>query len=437
MANVIKFRRPSQWICQMRSCAKYSRAAVFLCYRCPFGVLPSFWQPQGIVTPAIEVEMLYRKFGKTGETVSNLGFGCMRLPILDQQPEKIDQQLATRMLRSAIEKGVNYIDTAYPYHNGMSEPFLGRALQDGYREKVFIATKLPSWEVNSRSDCERILTEQLQRLQTDYIDCYLLHSLKREWWEKLKNIGVLEFLDQAVKTGRIRYAGFSFHDEIEQFKIIVDEYDWSFCQIQYNFMDEAVQAGTQGLRYAADKNLGIVIMEPLRGGNIARNVPEDIHAIWNRAPEKRSPAEWALRWIWNHPEVSVVLSGMTAPQEVEENCRVAETASPGALSEIELGIIDAVKQQYNQRIKVDCTACGYCMPCPSGVNIPRIFSLYNDRFIFREKRWSHSMYSFAFNPNEQACHCIECGECEKVCPQDIAVIASLKECHQVLSEPVE
>jgi predicted aldo/keto reductase-like oxidoreductase len=385
----------------------------------------------------MEVEMLYRTFGKTGEQVSNLGFGCMRLPVIDQQEEKIDEKLATDMLRTAIDHGVNYIDTAYPYHKGMSEPFVGKALQEGYRNKVFIATKLPSWEVNTREDCERVLNEQLDRLQTDHIDFYLLHALKKEWWEKLKNLGALDFLEQAIKDGRIRYAGFSFHDEIEHFKAIIDEYDWSFCQIQYNFMDEEVQAGTEGLRYAAEKDLGIVIMEPLRGGSLARSAPKDIQAIWDKAPERRSPAEWALRWVWHQPELSVVLSGMSAPEQVEENCRIAALAEPNGLSDSELEIIEEVKQQYRQRIQVDCTACGYCMPCPSGVNIPRIFSVYNDRFIFGEKRWSHLMYTFASNDGEQASNCIECGECEEVCPQKIAIIADLKKCHEILSEPIE
>ncbi|MDJ0622922.1 MAG: aldo/keto reductase [Desulfocapsaceae bacterium] len=381
--------------------------------------------------------MLYRRFGKTEEMVANLGFGCMRLPTLDGKEENIDEKLATRMVHAAIDQGVNYFDTAYPYHKGMSEPFLGRALQGGHRDKVLIATKLPSWEVQNKADCERILTEQLQRLQTDRIDFYLLHALKKDWWEKLKNLGALDFLDQALKDGRIRYAGFSFHDEDEQFKTIVDEYDWSFCQIQYNFMDEEIQAGTAGLKYGAEKDLGIVVMEPLRGGSLARKVPEDILAIWDQAPVKRTAAEWALRWVWNSPEVSVVLSGMTTMGQVEENCKIARTANPESLSETELELVARVKDTYRRRIKVDCTTCGYCMPCPEGVNIPRIFSIYNDRSIYGEKRWSHLMYTFASNTGEQADSCVECGECEEVCPQAIPIIATLKECHAVLSEPLE
>lgn len=381
--------------------------------------------------------MLYRRFGKTEEMVANLGFGCMRLPTLDGKEENIDEKLATRMVHAAIDQGVNYFDTAYPYHKGMSEPFLGRALKHGHRDKVLIATKLPSWEVQNRADCERILTEQLQRLQTDRIDFYLLHALKKDWWEKLKNLGALDFLEQALNDGRIRYAGFSFHDEGDQFKAIVDEYDWSFCQIQYNFMDEEIQAGTAGLKYGAEKDLGIVVMEPLRGGSLARKVPEDILAIWDQAPVQRTPAEWALRWVWNSPEVSVVLSGMTTMGQVEENCRIAKTAEPDSLSETELELVDQVKDTYRQRIKVDCTACGYCMPCPEGVNIPRIFSIFNDRSIYGEERWSHLMYTFASNTGEQADSCVECGECEEVCPQTIPIIVKLKECHTILSKPLE
>jgi len=381
--------------------------------------------------------MLYRDFGTTGERVSILGFGCMRLPVLNQQEEAIDEDLAGGMLRSAVDQGVNYVDTAYPYHKGMSEPFVGRALQGGYRDRVFLATKLPSWEVQTRQDCERILNEQLDKLQTGVIDGYLLHALKKEWWEKLKTVGVLEFLDQAIRDGRIRYAGFSFHDECQQFKAIVDSFDWSFCQIQYNYMDGNIQAGTEGLEYAAGKGLGVVVMEPLRGGSLARDVPGDIQAIWDQAPIRRSPAEWALRWVWNRPEVSVVLSGMTAPEQVEENCHIASTADAHSLKGSELEIIDQVKERYRERINVDCTACGYCMPCPNGVNIPRIFSIYNDRSIYGDERWSHLMYTFASNADEHASNCIECGECEEVCPQGIAIIDTLKECHEVLSRPLE
>ena len=382
--------------------------------------------------------MNYRPFGKLDWQASALGFGCMRLPTREGNSGAIREDRAADMLHYAIDHGVNYLDTAYPYHQGESEPFLGRVLQGRYREKVRLATKLPCWKVEKTADFDALLTEQLNRLQTERIDFYLLHALNEKSWRKMHRLDVLSWLEKAQAEGRIGWIGFSFHDEFAVFKDIVDAYHgWDFCQIQYNFMDEGIQAGTEGLLYAAGKGLGVVVMEPLRGGSLARSVPEDIQALWDQALEKRSPAEWALRWVWNHPEVSVVLSGMTAPDQVEENCRIAAAAEPNALSETELDIIDQVRQRYRERIKVDCTACGYCMPCPNGVNIPRIFSVYNDRFIFGDERWSHLMYTFASNAGEHASNCVECGECEEVCPQGILIIETLKKCHEVLSQPLE
>ena len=324
--------------------------------------------------------MEYRTLGKTNEKVSALGFGCMRLPIINGDTTKIDEEKATEMIRHAIDEGVNYIDTAYPYHGtgmgngGESEPFVGRALKNGYREKVNLATKLPSWLIKTREDMDKYLNEQLKRLQTDRIDFYLVHALNKDAWENLKKLGISEFLDSAIKDGRIRYAGFSFHDKLDVFKEIVDYYDWSFCQIQYNYLDEDFQAGTEGLQYAANKGLGVVIMEPLRGGKIVRNLPEAVMNTFDKAEDKKSPAEWALRWVWNHPEVSVVLSGMSTMDNVTENLKTASVAAPNSLTEKELEILNEVKKVFNDRIKVNCTACEYCMPCPVGVNIPKNFT---------------------------------------------------------------
>jgi hypothetical protein len=361
----------------------------------------------------------------------------MRLPVLDDQEERIDEEEGTKILRRAIDLGVNYVDTAYPYHQGMSEPFVGRALQEGYREKVFLATKLPSWEIQYASDCDWYLNAQLERLQTERIDCYLLHNIKKQWWEHLLQCRVLEFLDRAVQQGQIRYVGFSFHDEYDHFVRVVDAYDWDFCQIQYNFMDQEVQAGKAGLEYASAKKMGVVIMEPLRGGGLAGTIPADIQAVWDTITMQRRPADWALRWVWNHPQVSVVLSGMNSLQQVEENCRTANESRPQSLSEEELEIVSQVSQMYQQRIEVDCTGCGYCLPCPNGVNIPRIFSIYNARTMFEDKRWSHLMYTMSTNDQERADNCAQCGECEEKCPQDIPIIDKLAEAHQVLSAPLE
>ncbi len=274
--------------------------------------------------------MLYRKMPKNRDELSILGFGCMRLPV--KEDGSIDEERAKKQVRYAIDHGVNYVDTAWPYHMGASEPFVGRALADGYREKVKLATKLPSWLIEKREDMDTFLNAQLEKLQTDHIDYYLVHALVGELWDTVKNLGVTEFLTKAKADGRIRNTGFSFHGAATDFSRIVDAYDWDFCQIQYNYLDEKNQAGTAGLEYAASKGLGVVIMEPLRGGNLTRTVPAAVQKIWDESPKKRTAAEWALRWIWDHPEVTVVLSGMNEETQIEENLRVAGEAYPGCLS---------------------------------------------------------------------------------------------------------
>jgi predicted aldo/keto reductase-like oxidoreductase len=378
--------------------------------------------------------MKYRKLGRSECEVSILGLGCMRLPVVDGDEGRIDEPRAERLLQAAIEQGINYLDTAYPYHKGHSETFLGRALRGGLRNKVHLATKLPSWAVETAADFDRLLNEQLKRLQTEHIDFYLLHALKSDWWLKLRNLGVLEFLDRAIRDDRIGAAGFSFHDELPRFKRIVDAYDWSFCQIQYNYMDEEIQAGREGLDYAVARGLGVVVMEPLRGGHLARESAADIQALWDGAPVRRTPAEWALRWVWDHPGVTTVLSGMNDPAQVAENCRIAEQATPRSLSGEELTVIDQVRDNLRQRIKVPCTSCGYCLPCPAGVNIPRIFNIYNDRFIYGDPLFPHRIYTITMNAAELAGNCTRCGKCEQHCPQHIPIMDLLEESHRVLSE---
>lgn len=292
--------------------------------------------------------MLYRKIPENGDELSILGFGCMRLPLKEG---KIDEERAREQLRYAIGHGVNYVDTAWPYHMGESEPFVGRALADGYREKVKLATKLPSWTVKSREDMDRILNVQLERLRTDHIDYYLVHGLVGALWDKMEKLEVLSFLDKAKADGLIVNAGFSFHGSVEDFKRIVDAYPWTFCQIQYNFLDEKNQAGTEGLKYAASKGLGVIIMEPLRGGKLTYPIPPAVQEIWDEAPVKRTPAEWSLRWIWNHPEVTVVLSGMNEELHIEENLKIAGEAYPNSLTEAELQLVSKVEQKYRGLMK--------------------------------------------------------------------------------------
>lgn len=380
--------------------------------------------------------LLYRKYGKTNEMVSALGFGCMRLPIIGNDPRNIDEEQSIKMIRHAIDAGVNYIDTAYPYHGtgmghgGASEPFVAKALKDGYRERVKLATKLPSWLIKTRADMDNYLNEQLERLQTDTIDFYLVHTLGSTTWPLLKELGVCEFLDQAIKDGRIKHAGFSFHERVGLFKEIVDSYDWSFCQIQYNYLDENYQAGREGLEYATKKGLGIAIMEPLRGGKLAANLPKEALDFFAQGDVKRTPVEWALRWVWNHPEVSIVLSGMSTMDHVTENLKIAQEAQENSLTEKEFSIIDQVKTIYKERIKVNCTACAYCMPCPVGINIPGCFTIFNDYFIFgvsAEMRERHKfLYNFRLTTNQHASKCIECGKCESHCPQNIPIREQLK-----------
>ncbi len=383
--------------------------------------------------------MLYRKFGKTKEMVSVLGFGCMRLPVIGSDPTNIDEDKAIKMIRYAIDAGVNYVDTAYPYHGtgfmqgGASEPFVGKVLQDGYREKVKLATKLPSWLIKTRADMDKYLNEQLERLQTDYIDFYLVHSLNANVWPVLKEAGISEFLTQALSDGRIKYAGFSYHDEKELFKQIVDYYDWSFCQIQYNYLDEGYQAGKEGLAYAAKRDLGIVIMEPLRGGNIV-NLPQEAKAVIEQADHKRTPAEWGLRWVWNHPEVSVVLSGMSTMEQVTENIQVAQAAQPSSLTAKELALIDDVKRIFTERIRVNCTACSYCMPCPAGINIPGCFATYNDHWVFDATPAAKQRYGMLSRTTSPASKCVECGKCESHCPQGIAIRDELKNVRELFEQ---
>lgn len=374
--------------------------------------------------------MLYRTMPKNGDQLSALGFGCMRLPMVDG---RIDEKRAIAQIRSAIDGGVNYMDTAWPYHDGESEPLLGKALKDGYREKVKVATKLPTWLIKSREDMDTYLNAQLEKLGTDHIDYYLIHALSGPSWEAVEGLGVKDFLNKAVKDGRIVNPGFSFHGLSEDFQPIVDAYPWVFCQIQYNILDTDFQAGAKGLEYAASKGMGVVIMEPLRGGNLGLPTPpQAIADIWDLAETRRTPVEWALRWVWNHAEVTVVLSGMNEEEHVRQNMAIAAQAEAGSLTSAELDLTRRVAATYRQLMQVGCTGCGYCMPCPAGVQIPTCFDFFNRMHMFNKVEEAKSMYN-AFSEGTVlqrkpgfASQCIECGMCLEKCPQHIEIPEVLK-----------
>ncbi len=370
--------------------------------------------------------MKYRRFGKHDFRVSALGFGAMRLPVSGEDHSSVDEPKAIEMIRYAIDHGVNYIDTAYGYSGGKSEIVVGKALKDGYREKVKLATKLPTWMVNSREDMDKFLNEQLTKLQTDHVDFYLLHGIGKDRWEKMKGLNVLEFGEKAVADGRIRGLGFSFHDEFEALKEIVDSYDkWAMCQILYNYVDQDRQATTKGLKYAASKGLPVVIMEPIGGGSLAVKPPKEIQDIWDEAKTKRSQAEWALQWVWNHPEVSVALSGMSTMQQVVENVESAGRSGPNTLTDKELQLIERVRKKYAEYGYIGCTGCRYCMPCPNGVAIPEIFALINQHYMKRGDRDAEQevvkKYKETVGKENGAKNCKSCGKCEELCPQHLPI----------------
>jgi hypothetical protein len=368
--------------------------------------------------------MQYRNFGKLDWKVSALGFGCMRLPCADGKrgSADIDEAEAIRMLRRAIDAGVNYVDTAYPYHEGKSELLVGKALKDGYREKVRLATKLPTWMVEGPQDFDRFLNEQLAKLQTDHIDFYLIHSLNKGFWRNVVvKHDLLREAERAMADGRIGHLGFSFHDNYESFAEIVNGSDlWSFCQIQYNYMDIENQAGTRGLKLAAEKGLAVVVMEPLMGGRLA-DPPPAIAETLAQDPARRSPAQLAFEWVWDQPEVSVVLSGMSTMEQVVENLRFADEAGVGKLSAAEQELLARVREQYKARITIPCTQCGYCMPCPNGLNIPVNFDFFNYAHTYDDVGAARFRYKFVLKEEQRAGACIACGICEELCPQQIPI----------------
>lgn len=361
----------------------------------------------------------------------------MRLPVIDGNKGNIDEPEAIRMVRYAIDHGVNYLDTAYPYHEGHSEGFVSRVLKDGYREKVKVATKLPVWLVESVQDFDHYLNEQLERLQTRKIDFYLLHGLNAQRWSQLQALGVLRWAEDKIAKGKFEHLGFSFHDDYEVFKNIVDDYDnWTLAQIQYNYMNVDFQAGRRGLEYASGKGLAVVVMEPLLGGLLGKQPPAPVARVWEAAPQKRSPAEWGLLWLWNQPEISVVLSGMSTMEQVKENIATADISAPNKLKPDALSLIERVCEVYNKLMPISCTSCGYCMPCPNGVEIPKIFKVYDEAVMYDDLQGGQSRYN---NPDilkeeQRADQCLECGECMEACPQKISITEWLKKAHALLKQ---
>lgn len=374
--------------------------------------------------------MQYRQFDNTSFQASVLGFGCMRFP--HDSSGGVNEQEAKRMLRHAIDNGVNYIDTAYMYHGGESERIVGRALKDGYREKVKLATKMPVPRAESTEDFDRLCNEQLAKLDDNHIDFYLLHGLNSERWRRVKEMGVLDWAERAQKDGRIGALGFSFHGVYEDFEEIICDWEhWALAQIQYNYMNEEVQAGTKGLKLAASRNIPVVVMEPLLGGNLV-DPPSAIQKLWDNAPVKRSSAEWALQWLWNKSEVTLVLSGMSSMAQLTENLEIADRSAVGILSDEELDVIADVREVYKQLQPIPCTGCQYCMPCPYGVNIPRNLGMYNTGYIYNKMSQQRTKYK-RMKEGAKAGDCVQCRQCEEHCPQNIKISEWMPCVHNELS----
>lgn len=383
--------------------------------------------------------MIYNRLGKTNLEVSRLGFGTMRLPTKANNAD-IDKVEATKMLKYAIENGVNIIDTAYPYHsqgldgNGESEKFLGEFLTENtLRDEIILQTKSPSWAIEEKGDFERYLTEQLEKLQTDHIDIYLLHSLTVPDWEKVKGLDVLDFLDDVLSDGRVKHVGFSSHIEVDYFIEILDEYPkWEVAMTQMNYLDEYYQSGIMGLDYLKEIGIGSMIMEPLRGGRLVQNIPNDIENLWNQAETKRTPVEWALQYLWNRDDVDCVFSGMTSLEQVKQNIEIASRID--TISENDQELIREVARTYRTYLGNRCTRCGYCMPCPHGVDIINCFTEYNIAHMMGNPKASAMQYFSLIDEDSRADCCVDCGECIPFCTQMINIPEELEKVYEYFGD---
>ena len=376
--------------------------------------------------------MKYRTMGKLGIQASAFGLGCMRFNGAASGDSVIDEKKAVSLIRRAIDGGVTYLDTAYVYLDKTSEIVLGKALQDGYRDRVTIATKMPAEYVHNRAEMEALLESELKKLQTDHVDFYLMHGINKEKWEYFKSIGAPEFFEDKKKAGKIRYKCFSFHGPYDEFEYILNDWDWDMVQIQYNFMDVENQAGTKGLELAGKKGIPVVIMEGLLGGRLSK-APSNVQALYDAFPVKRSPVEWAFRWLCNHKEVSVVLSGCNEKEQIDENLRIFDTVESGIMDEKEIALMEDVRKAYLSRTKIGCTGCRYCMPCPNGVNIPGIFSAWNNVSLYDtdpKENWELNRIKQEGQTPDQ---CVQCGACEAACPQHLPIIEKLQEAWRELN----
>ena len=371
--------------------------------------------------------MKYRQFGKLGIECSAFGIGAMRFPMIKDENGKeiVNQEIANEILHTAIDNGVNYIDTAYVYSNRQNEKAVGIALEGGYRDKVYIATKLPIWDVHCREDMDRLYEEQRNNLKVDCIDFYLVHALNLDQWRRMRDLGVREFLDKLKAEKKIRYACFSFHDNYDAFEEIINAYDWDMCQLQFNYMDIDNQATIKGVELAGSKNIPVVIMEGLQGGRLA-NVPSTVKAVFDSYPVKHTPAEWAFRWLCNFPQIGTVLSGVTNLEQTYQNLETFENTGVNILTQEELDIVDKARQEYMRRIKVSCTGCRYCMPCPMDVDIPGIFGNWNESFKFRDDISNNGRYKRTLSEGHGADKCISCQQCMDKCPQSINIPEMLR-----------
>jgi predicted aldo/keto reductase-like oxidoreductase len=373
--------------------------------------------------------MDYRNLGKTGFKASALGFGAMRLPINNKKAKNINGKETEKMVVYAIENGINYFDTAYIYHEGMSETVLGKIFKKNKcRDKIKIATKMPCWIVETYDDFDKYLDEQLKKLKTDFIDFYLLHGLFSERWNNVYNLNVLSWAEKAIQKGKIGQFGFSFHDSFEVFKRIIDSYEkWSFCLLQYNYIGENVQAGRKGLEYASGKNISVIVMEPLLGGMLA-DPPGHIKSILDE--NNINPVKMALRWLWDQKEISTVLSGMSNFEQVKQNIEFAKNSKVNNMTQIDKEMISLVQKKYKEYHQIPCTKCRYCLPCPNEVDIPRNLELYNESNIHLELSKAH--YNYHTPEKFRASSCLQCGICEEKCPQKIKISELMPVIHEKL-----